>query len=174
MNIKFKPVEEINEYFDYHIEYLKTDILPYDDSPEANFEEDLQYFGGDDYRNWVRENFTSENNNYKLYIYYIYRDQERIGAFKYVIYKEGEYAGECMLMDFWLFPPYRSKGAGEEVFNLLVEKAKSEGATHFVINSNSPKSRSFWARMGFVDNGVDEQGGKLMRKKFYNLGGNKL
>lgn len=149
------PVERIDEFWTIHFSYLVDDGM-------VVTEEEKAYFSGDVYRNHLKG--LMQRSPDKLHMIYFVRDGVRIGAAYYCIYQSED--GKCLIGDFWVFPEYRGNGTGHACFDALTLYTKADGAVYYALNYAKENSHRFWLANGFVDNGVDEYGSKLMIKGF--------
>lgn len=148
------PVSSIGEFWNVHIKYLIDDGIITD-------EEDIEYFSGSDYRNVLVEHMKREND--KQHMIYFVRDDKRIGAASFCTYKSED--GKCFILDYWVFPEYRSDGTGHRCFEALENYTKADGAIYYVLNSMKDDSIRFWKSIGFIENGKDEYGMLLLEKR---------
>ncbi|MBR6009480.1 MAG: GNAT family N-acetyltransferase, partial [Clostridia bacterium] len=79
---------------------------------------------------------------------YFIREGIRIGA---ACYKLDQVSGECLISDFWVFPPFRSEGAGHFCFEALEANCHAAGASVFAVYSDKPAVIRFWKAFGFTD-----------------------
>ena len=148
------PVENIQEFFKIHIEYLI----------EGKFitsQEDIDYFSGDEYREIIKSHMIRDKDKHHM-IYFV-KDNHRIGVAQYNTYQSED--GKCFILDYWLFNNYRGKGLGVECFNSLEAYTKSDGAIYYELNSHQKESINFWQSVGFVYKGLDEYEEMLWIKK---------
>ena len=148
------PVERIDEFWKIHFSYLVDDGIITDD-------EDKAYFSGDEYRGNIRKLMLRSPD--KLHMIYFLRDGIRIGACHYCTYQSED--GKCLILDFWVFEPYRGNGTGHACFDALKAYTRADGALYYALNYSKEDSHRFWISNGFVDNGVDEYGCNLMIRK---------
>jgi len=139
------PVERIDEFWAIHLPYLIDDGIIAD-------EEDRAYFAGEEYRGIIRAHMEREADRHHM-VYFV-RGGERIGAAQYNTYQSED--GKCFILDFWVFPPFRGRGAGRLCFEALERYTKADGAKYYEINSEKEDSVRFWKSLGFVENGRDE------------------
>lgn len=99
------PVENINDFWKIHIEYLIKDEIITDS-------EDIEYFESDEYRNIIKANMLRDKD--KHHMVYFVKDNVRIGAAQYNTYQSED--GKCFILDFWVFPEYRGNGTGHACF----------------------------------------------------------
>ncbi len=147
------PVENINEFWNIHMQYLTDDILIDD--------EDKEYFGGDEYRNLIQNHMTRQTDRHHM-VYFV-RNDIRIGAAQYTTYQSED--GKCFILDYWIFPAYRGNGTGHRCFETLREYTMKDGALYYELNAagNDARRIRFWKSLGFVENGVDEYGVELLK-----------
>ena len=148
------PVEEIENFWDIHFKYLVEDEI-------ITSEEDKEYFQSSEYRDILKGQMLCGRDRHHM-VYFV-RGGIRIGACQYRTFQSSD--GECFIMDFWVFPKYRGNGTGHDCFNALFEHTQNDGALYYVINCSKEDSHRFWLSLGFVDNGTDEYGGRLMLKE---------
>ena len=154
ISIEEVPVERIDEFWDIHIRYLVDDGIISDD-------EDIAYFMGEEYRGILKNHMIRDTD--KQHMVYFRRNGERIGAASYCTYQSED--GKCFIMDYWIFPQYRGNGTGHRCFEALEEYTKADGAEYYELNSEKEDSIRFWKSLGFVENGKDEYGMKLMVRR---------
>ena len=148
------PVENIDEFWEIHYKYLIDDGLITD-------EEDKEYFAGDEYRGVTRQCMQRVIN--KHHMVYFVRDGIRIGAAQYIIFKSRD--RQCFILDFWVFPEFRGNGTGHECFRALEAYTRDDFAEYYEINSTKEDSQRFWKSLGFVEDGVDDEGMPLFVKR---------
>ena len=152
-------IEEIfadgaDEFWELQFAYLVDDGM-------VETQEDKEYFSGDEYRGHLKN--LLQRSPDRLHMAYFLREGVRIGAAQYCTYQSED--GKCFILDFWVFPEYRGKGTGRACFEALASYTKCDGAVYYALNYAKEESRRFWLSNGFVDNGVDEYGTKLMIKR---------
>lgn len=152
------PVQRIEEFWKIHYDYLVDDEIIVD-------EEDKEYFRGSEYRGIIQAHMLRDTDRHHM-IYFV-RDGVRIGAAQYNTYQSED--GKCFILDFWVFPPYRGKGAGHLCYKCLEEYTKSDGAVYYELNSERENAIRFWKSLGFIEHGCDEYGMKLFIKKLNTL-----
>lgn len=148
------PVADIQNFWDIHIRYLVDDSIIEDD-------EDIDYFQSEEYRGVLKTHMLREKD--KHHMVYFAEDGVRIGAAQYCIYQSED--GKCYLMDFWVFPRYRGNGTGHRCFAALESNTKAQGAVYYELNCERENAIRLWSSLGFVENGEDEWGMKLMIKR---------
>ena len=148
------PVERINEFWEIHIKYLVDDGIISD-------EEDIEYFMGEEYRGIMEDHMIRGTD--KQHMVYFCRNGERIGAASYCTCQSE--AGQCFILDFWVFPQFRGNGTGHRCFEALEEYTKADGAKYYELNSEKEASVRFWKSIGFVENGKDEYDMQLMIRR---------
>ena len=154
ISIEEIPVERIDEFWDIHIRYLVDDGIISDD-------EDIAYFTGEEYRGILKDHMIRDTD--KQHMVYFCRDGERIGAASYCTYQSED--GKCFILDYWVFPQFRGNGTGHRCFEALEKYTKADGAEYYELNSEKEDSIRFWKSLGFVENGKDEYGMKLMVRR---------
>jgi len=155
INIEEIPVENIDEYWKIHYEYLIQDGIITD-------EEDKEYFRGDEYRSTIKRFMQKEID--KIHLAYFVENNQRIGAVSYCIYKSED--GKCFILDFWVFPMFRGNGTGHRCFEALLDYTQKDGAIYYELNCDGREDRMrFWKRHGFVENGIDEYGVPLLTRR---------
>jgi diamine N-acetyltransferase len=170
--ISFRPtsVQKMTEYFMLHEQYLMNDILPFDTSIDANFDDDLAYFKSSKYRNTIIDFMTKGELN-KIEVFFIMLGDINIGCCKFIIYHSEDH--KCLLMDFWLFKEYRNQGLGKSVFDSLTELVIQKGGLYFSINCVVERAKKWWLSLDFNDDGVDEHNTPLFKKTLTKLGDSK-
>ena len=148
------PVQRIDEFWKIHFQYLIDDGIIED-------EEDRAYFSGDEYRGIIKAHMIRKTDRHHMV--YFTRDRERIGAAQYNTYQSED--GQCFILDFWVFPPFRLRGLGHQCFAALEAYTKWDGAAYYVLNSMKEDSIRFWKSLGFVENGRDEDGLRVWVKR---------
>ena len=139
------PIEDIEEFWKLHIQYLVDDGIIDD-------EEDVEYFSGNEYRDVIRAHMMREKDRHHM-VYFVDGEQ-KIGAAQYNTYQSED--GKCFILDFWVFPEFRGNGTGHDCFRVLEAYTKADGARYYEINSEKEDSVRFWKSLGFVENGKDE------------------
>ncbi len=148
------PVERIDEYWSIQFRYLVDDGM-------ITTEEEKEYFQSAEYRDILKGHMLRKPDT--LHMVYFVRDDVRIGASQYCIFKSED--GKCFILDFWVFPECRGNGTGHKCFQTLYEYTKNDGAVYYALNYAKEDSRRFWHSIGFSDNGTDEYGSPLMIKR---------
>ncbi len=146
--------ERIDEFWEIQFGYLVDDGM-------VVTEEEKIYFSGDEYRSHLKK--LTQRTPDTLHMVYFVRDGIRVGAAQYCTYQSED--GKCFILDFWVFPDYRGGGTGRACFDALSAYTKSDGAVYYALNYAKESSHQFWLSNGFVDNGEDEYGSKLMVKR---------
>ena len=146
----FADIEKFwSELHTYHI----RDIFP---DPS---DEDREYFLDDSqYRAQIDALCLRESD--RCHRLFFSRGGEDIGFALAVIY-DGE-EGKCFLLEFCVFPQFRGGGTGTVCAEEFLCWAREKGAQYFELNFDTEQRRRFWERSGFVLNGRDEWGAKLM------------
>ena len=91
---------------------------------------------------------------------YFSREGIRIGAACYAI--DGE-SGACRIVDFWVFRPYRSYGAGHFCFEALEDHCRAAGAAAFLVACEEPAVVRFWKAFGFAEDGAEAENLRRLR-----------
>jgi len=155
-NITVREAEgfaEIEKFWSELHEYHKRDIYP-----DPN-DEDREYFLDDSqYRAPIDEMCLRERDRCRRLFFS--RGGEDIGFALAVIYESEE--GKCFLLEFCVFPQFRGGGTGHVCAGEFLRWARENGAQYFELNFDTEQRRRFWERSGFVLNGRDEWGAKLM------------
>ena len=148
------PVERASEFWKIQFQYLVDDGM-------VVTEEEKEYFSSDGYRGHLERLMKRSPDT--LHMIYFVRDGVRIGASQYCTFQSED--GKCFILDFWIFPEYRGNGTGHACFEVLTAYTKADGAAYYALNYSKEDSHRFWLSNGFVDNGEDEYGSKLMIKR---------
>ncbi len=106
----------------------------------------------EDGTNFVKHEKTEWSSN-KVHATYFIRDELKIGAALCRLDKE---SGVCQIADYWVFPPFRSHGAGHFCFEAFESHCRAAGATSFEVCSEKPAVIRFWKAFGFVDDGTQD------------------
>ncbi len=154
IEIREITIQNINEFWDLHIQYLTETGMIYD-------QDELSFFSGRTYRSLLEEHMVRKED--KQHMAYFYRNNERIGAVSYCTYQSED--GKCFILDYWIFPEFRGNGVGHQCFEALTKHTKSDGALYYELNSIKEDSIRFWKSLGFVENGKDKYGILLLIKK---------
>ena len=148
------PVENIDDFWKIHFEYLIRDEI-------IDSDEDKEYFQGEEYRGIIKSHMV--RNKDKHHMVYFKKDEKCIGSSHYNTYQSED--GKCLILDFWVFPEYRGNGTGHKCFKALEEYTKKDGAIYYEINCSKENAHRFWLNNGFIDNGLDEYDMPLMIKR---------
>lgn len=70
--------------------------------------------------------------------------------------------GRCFIMEFCVYPEFRGNSTGHACGEALLSWARERGASCFELNCDTEPRERFWGRLGFLPNGCDEWGEKLM------------
>lgn len=154
IHIEEIPIENVDAFWKIHMQYLVDDDIISD-------EEDIAYFSGSEYRDIIVAHMKREENRHHM-VYFV-QDGIEIGAAQYNTYQSED--GKCFILDFWVFPKYRGNGTGHACFYVLEKHTKMDGALYYELNSEKENAIRFWKKLGFVENGTDEWGMKLLVKK---------
>lgn len=134
--------------------YHKRDIFP---DPE---DEDLEYFL-DDTRYRAQIQAAHDRPQDRCFYLLLQKNGQDIGFAMPVIYTSED--GKCFIMEFCVDPQFRGGGVGTACAAVLLRWAKQNGAQYAELNyGGDARRRRFWARVGFIENGVDEWGEPLM------------
>ena len=145
--------KDIEKFWTGLHEYHARDIFPDPD------DEDREYFLDDSqYRSQIDALHCREHDRSR-YLFFE-RNGEGIGFALAVIYDSED--GKCFLMEFCVFPEYRGKGCGSACAEVFKAWAKENGGKYIELNCDTEQRQRFWSRRGFVPNGCDEWGVKLM------------
>ena len=156
ITIEDVPFEEVNSFWEKHIRYLTEDGII-----DADDEEDVEYYSGEEYRGILEDHMLRETDRHHM-VYFV-RNREQVGAASYCTYTSEDC--KCFLMDFWVFPEFRGNGMGHRCFKAFEERTRAEGAKYYEINSTKEDSVRFWKSLGFVENGKDEYDMPLFIKR---------
>lgn len=149
------PVSELEAFWAEHYRYLTEDGI-------ISSDEDRAYFQSDEYRLVIRDHMLRETDRHHLV--HFMADGQAIGAASYCIYQSED--GKCFILDFWVFPSFRSNGAGHRCFAALQAYTQADGARYYEINCDGRADRlRFWQSNGFISNGLDEYGDPLLIKR---------
>ncbi|MCR4679949.1 MAG: GNAT family N-acetyltransferase [Lachnospiraceae bacterium] len=148
------PVSDIEEFWKTHFKYLVDDGIITD-------EEDFKYFSGEEYRGIIKDNMQAEIDRHHMI--YFTEGGTKIGAAQYNTYTQED--GQCFMLDFWVFPEFRGNGTGHRCFDAFQEYTKADGALYYLLNSTKENSIRFWKSLGFIENGVDEDGMPVFIKR---------
>lgn|GEM_PF-342979 len=154
IEIKELTTDEIADFWKEHIKYLIEDGLIKEQS-------EIEYYSGLNYHNTI-ESYMKEGIN-KLHMVWFIKDGVKIGATQYKINKSGD--GECYILDFWVFPPYRGHNTGHECFKALEDYTKIDGAIYYKLDSEKENSIRFWKSLGFVECGYTPEGDILFVRR---------
>lgn len=148
------PVENADDFWRIHMQYLIEDEIISD-------EEDIAYFSGDEYRDILIEHMKRDLD--KHHMVYFVRDTVKVGAAQYNTYQSED--GKCFILDYWVFPEYRGNGMGHDCFYAFEKYTKADGALYYELNSEKEDAIHFWKDIGFIETGVDEWGMRLFVRK---------
>ncbi len=144
-----KDIEKF--WSELHI-YHKRDIFP---EPEN---EDREYFLDDSqYRAHIDALCLREHDRCRRLFFRI--GDTDVGFALAMIYDSED--GKCFLLEFCVFPEFRG-GTGTDCAKAFLVWAKENGAKYAELNFGTEQRERFWRRSGFVRNGCDEWGEKLM------------
>lgn len=133
--------------------YYRRDILP---DPE---DEARAHFLGGEYRSHMQAVHDRPQDRCR-YLFFV-RDGADIGFALPIIFTSED--GKCFLTDFCVFPEFRGGGTGTQCAQALLQWAKARGSQYAELNYGGDARRErFWARVGFIPNGMDEWGEPLM------------
>lgn len=146
---------EAAEFWPALYAYFDRDIL---DPASPDRAGERAYFLGPEYR----ENLEAlrRRPTDPLFFLNFIRNGIIIGRSAAVIY--GSEDGKCFILEFWVEPEHRGLGTGSACARALMDWAAARGGTYFELNAAREDRRRFWARLGFVPNGLDMWGEPLM------------
>ena len=144
---------EIARFFEELHAYHRRDLFP-----AAKQAEDLAYFLSDEYLSQLRT--LHERCENRLHFLFFERGGREIGFAMPVIYEADD--GKCFIMEFCVYPESRGNGTGHACGEALLSWARERGADYFELNCDTAPRERFWGILGFVPNGRDEWGEKLM------------
>ena len=144
---------EIARFFGELHTYHRRDIFP-----ETEQAEDLAYFLSDEYLSQLKTLHRRQEN--RLHFLFFERGGQDIGFTMPVIY--GSEDGKCFIMEFCVYPEFRGSGTGHACGEALLSWARDRRASYFELNCDTAPRERFWGRLGFLPNGCDEWGEKLM------------
>ena len=113
---------------------------------------------GTRYRQTI-ESIHNRQQNRLRYLFF-HRDGQDIGFAMPVIYATED--GKCFIMEYCVYPEFRGNGTGTECAKALLDWTERFGAQYWELNCDDEQRRRFWARLGFRDNGLDDQGDPVM------------
>ena len=148
------PVEQIEDFWKIHYDYLIQDEI-------ITEEEDKEYFQSEEYRGTIKEHMMRERDRHHM-VYFV-ENGNNVGAAQYNIYQTEE--GKCFILDFWVFQEYRGNRMGYRCFEALEYYTREAGAQYYEINCEKENAHRFWQLNGFADAGVDEEGMPVMVKR---------
>lgn len=143
----------IAHFFEKLHTYHRHDIFP-----AAEDAEDLAYFLGGEYLSQLKALHERKHN--RLHLLFFERSGQEIGFAMPVIYETED--GKCFVMEFCVYPEFRGNGTGHTCGAALLSWARERGASYFELNCGTAPRERFWHRLGFLPNGRDEWGEKLM------------
>lgn len=149
--------EEAAHFWDRLRAYFRRDMFP-DDGSDPDREESLSYFLGEEYRAAIEKLHARQSD--PLYYLAFLRDGAEIGYAMPAAYPSED--GKWFIMEFWVKPEFRGKGAGHACARALLDWARRQGAAYFELNAEGEPRRRFWASLGFAPNGADEWGKPCM------------
>lgn len=142
---------EQNAFFAQLYAYFQRDILACCSAEERD------YYFGDEYRATL--NALHERQENRLHYLLFVRNRVNIGFAMAVVFDSED--GKCFIMEFCVDPEYRG-GTGTACANALFDWSKRRGAEYWELNCADERRIRFWQRLGFVSNGLDENGEPLM------------
>jgi len=145
--------KDIEKFWSLLHEYHARDIFPDPD------DEDREYFLDDSRYRRHMEALHCREHDRSRYLFFNC-DGEDIGFALAVIYDSED--GKCFLMEFCVYPHLRGKGCGSACAAAFRLWAEENGGKYIELNCETPQRERFWRRQGFVPNGRDEWGEKLM------------
>ena len=133
--------------------YHKRDIFSDPDS------KDLGYFHSSEYYDHMMKIHSRPQD--RCFFLFFHRNGQDIGFAMPVIFTSED--GKCFIMEYCVYPEFRSNGTGKECARVLLNWAKENGALYAELNHGSnERRRHFWETVGFIENGTDEWGEPLM------------
>lgn len=130
-------------------EYFLRDMFPGDENC---------YHCSDEYRRDV-ERMHSRNTDPMRYLFFR-REGKVVGLALAIIFAGDD--GRQFILEFCVLPEYRGGGMGTACACALMDWGRERGAKYFELNCEDEPARRFWARLGFIPNGVDSVNMPLM------------
>ncbi|NLL77560.1 MAG: GNAT family N-acetyltransferase [Clostridiales bacterium] len=157
MDLEEITIEEAcrDAYWKKHEEYLIRDIFPNSSIGSLLTQEDKEYFLSEKYRNTLISICNRETD--PAHMIFFYKGEVQIGFCSYCVYTSED--GKCFILDFCIYPEYRTAGYGKACFDRLRKEVR--GAKYFELNLSNERNRRFWMSLGFRYNGYDENGSAL-------------
>ena len=135
--------------------YFARDVFP---DPES--EERAYFLDGPEYPADIHRLHERAENRLR-YLFFV-RDGIEIGLAMAVVFDSED--GKCFIMEFCIYPEFRG-GAGTACASALLDWSKAVGTKYWELNCSDERRIRFWARLGFVPNGLDEWGEPLMLRR---------
>ena len=141
------PQEEHEAFREIWLRHLAEDGILMD-------RRDPDFYAGDEAWEIFSGRRPQEGSRCRLFTFR--QEGKRIGA---AICRMDEAAGgRCLIEDFWIFAPYRSKGAGHYCWEALEACCSAAGAGYYLIHCEKPEVVRFWKAFGFTEDGANERG----------------
>ena len=159
--INAKNKKDIHYFWEGRNEYFLEDIIPRREEGDALTKSDIDWFFSK-YQDHIMMLFNRKTD--PLCIVLINEGNTNIGFITYVIYRSED--GKCFILDYCIYPEYRSKGIGKTAFNQLEKESVENGAAYIDLNVSNRLNEKFWISMGFVKTAIkDERNKSLYRKR---------
>ena len=157
MELEEITIEEAcrDSYWKKHEEYLIRDIFPNESIGSPITQEDKEYFLSEKYRNALIA--ICDRTIDRAHMIFFNKGEVQIGFCSYCAYASED--GKCFILDFCIYPEYRSAGYGKACFRQL--RKEVHDAKYFELNLSNEGNRRFWMSLGFEYNGYDEDGSIL-------------
>ena len=153
--------EDIAEFWRERDEYVIRDVFPNDTLGKPLTQNDLNWFLSREYKDHMMKVFYRDED--KAHFVFFEQNGERIGFCSYVTYFSED--NKCFVIDYCIKPGFRHKGYGKACFHALKARETEKGAEYFELNISNEGNRSFWASLGFENNGFDKYGSILYQLK---------
>jgi GNAT superfamily N-acetyltransferase len=148
MQVTVWPVrtqEENAALWNAKYEFFHRDIFPNCDIGAPLAQEDREYFLSREYRERIDALCSREND--RAFSAFFEQAGRRIGFCLYCTYLSED--GKCFILDFCVFPEYRSRGLGKRCFEALKALEDARGAKYYALNTHLSAACVFGRAWGF-------------------------
>lgn len=157
-----QTLQECEHFWEELRRYQARDLFPNHETDRSDAE-DLEYFYGEEYSEWINRVHDRDEN--RLYFLFFYEGDVEIGFAMPAIMDKQD--GCCTIMEFCIYPEFRCQGRGTHAAIQLLEWCKARGTLFFELEyMNNERRKRFWETFGFVFVGHNKWGEPYMQLQF--------
>ncbi len=156
-----KRKKDLYRFWERRNEYFLNDIIPNREAGDPITKSDIDWFFSKEYKDHIM--MLHKRKTDPLCIVFINDGNINIGFIVYVIYSSED--GKCFILDYCIYPEYRSKGIGKTAFYLLQKDFIKKGATYIDLNISNSNNEKFWTSIGFAKTAIKDERNKFIYRK---------